>query len=62
LCRRIVDPARVQMLKSISPEAARQKSAQETVLDSTHPNVLAIDTTEKTPSEVAAMILRHVEV
>jgi hypothetical protein len=62
LCRRVVDPSRVQMLKSISPEGARRKSAEETVLDSTHPNVLTIDVTEKTPIEAAAIILRHVEV
>ena len=61
LCRRIVDPSRVQMLKSLSPEAARQKSAQETVLDSTHPHVLTIDVTEKTPSETAEMILGHIK-
>ena len=60
LCRRIVDPSRVQMLKSLSPEAARQKSAQETVLDSTHPHVLTIDVTEKTPSETADMILVNI--
>ena len=61
LCRRIVDPSRVQMMKSISPADAIRKSAQETVLDSTHPNVLTIDVTEKTPSEVAETILRHIK-
>ena len=61
LCRRIVDPSRVQMLKSLSPEAARQKSAQETVLDPTHPHVLTIDVTDKTPSETAEMILGHIK-
>ena len=61
LCRRIVDPSRVQMLKSLSPEAARRKSAQETVLDSTHPHVLTIDVTDKTPSETAEMILGHIK-
>ena len=61
LCRRVVDPSRVQMLKSISPDAARRKSARETVLDSTHPNILTIDVTEKTPSEVAEMILGHIK-
>lgn len=61
LCRRVVAPSRVQMLKSINPEGARRKSAQETVLDSTHANVLTIDVTEKTPTEVAEIILRHLE-
>jgi len=62
LCRRVVDPSRVQMVKSISAEGARRKSAEETVLDSAHPNVLTIDVTAKTPSESAAIILRHIEV
>ena len=61
LCRRVVDPSRIQMLKLINPEAAKIKSAEETVLDSDHPNVLTIDVTEKTPSEAAEIILRHVE-
>src|SRR5687768_9500238 len=62
LCRRVVDPSRVQMVKSISAEGARRKSAEETVLDSAHPNVLTIDVTAKTPSESAVIILRHIEV
>lgn len=62
LCRRVVDPSRVKMIKSINPEGARRKSAEEMVLDSTHPNVLTIDVTEKTPTEAAAIILRHIEV
>ena len=61
LCRRVVNPSRVQMVKSISAEGARRKSAQETVLDSTHPHVLTIDVTEKTPSETIEIILRHIE-
>ena len=62
LCRRVVDPSRVKMIKLINPEAARRRSAEETVLDSTHPNVLTIDVTAKTPTEAAAIILRHIEV
>ena len=61
LCRRIVDPARAQKLKLRNPEAARRKAAKESVLDSTHPHVLTIDVTSKTPSETAEMILGHVE-
>lgn len=61
LCRRVVDPSRVQMMKLINPEAARRRSAEETVLDSTHPNVLTIDVTAKTSSETVEIILRHLE-
>ena len=61
LCRRIVDPGRVPMLKLISADDARRKSAKESVLDSTHPHVLTIDVTDKTPSEVAEVILRHID-
>ena len=61
LCRRVVDPARMQMIKSISAAGARRKSAQETVLDSTDPHVLTVDVTEKTPTQAAEAILRHIE-
>ncbi|HEX4900365.1 MAG TPA: hypothetical protein VFV61_07515 [Pyrinomonadaceae bacterium] len=60
LCRRIVDPARAQKLKLRNPETARRKAARESVLDSTHPHVLTIDVTSKTPNKTAEMILRHV--
>ena len=60
LCRRVVDPARVEKLKLISAEVARNKMAKESVLDSTHPHVLTIDVTQKTPTEAAEIILRHV--
>jgi hypothetical protein len=61
LCRRVIDPARVQMIKSISPELARKKSANETVLNSNHPNTLTIDVTQKSARESADAILAHVE-
>ena len=61
LCRRVVDPARAQMVKSISAENARRKAAKETVLDSTHPHILTIDVTKKAPSETVKVILRHIE-
>ena len=59
LCRRIVDPARIQMIKSISPADARRKSANETVLNSSHPHTLTLDVTKKTPQESADSILNH---
>ena len=60
LCRRVADPSRVTMLKSISPEAAREKCAKETVLNSTHPNVITIDVTRKTAQESVETILNQV--
>ncbi|MEP6922074.1 MAG: hypothetical protein ABI967_13190 [bacterium] len=62
LCRRVVDPARVQMLKSISPEQARRKAAKEAVLTPNHPNTRTIDVTKKSPSESVASILSQVAV
>ncbi len=61
LCRRVVNPSRSKMIKSINPEGARRKSAEESVLDSPHPNVLTIDVTEKTPTESVEIILRHIK-
>ena len=61
LCRRVADPTRVQMMKSISPELARKKSVNETVLNSNHPNILTIDVTQKAARESADAILAHVE-
>ena len=61
LSRRVVDPARGQMMKSISPDLARKKSATETVLNSNHPNTLTIDVTQKSARESADAILVHVE-
>ena len=61
LCRRVVDPSRAQMLKLLNPEHARLKAGKETVLDSTHPHILTIDVTNKSPSETVEVILRHIE-
>jgi hypothetical protein len=48
LCRRVMDPARVAMLKSISPELARKKSLEEEVLNVPHPNLRTLDVTKRT--------------
>lgn len=61
LCRRVADPSRMKLLKSISPELARKKSAEELVLNSTHPNTLTIDVTKKTPREGVEAILDWIE-
>lgn len=60
LCRRVADPSRAAMLKSISPEEARKKSARETVLNSTHPHVVAIDVTRKTAQQSVETILNQI--
>lgn len=59
LVRRVVNPARIQMIKSISPAEARRKSESESVLNSSHPHTLTLDVTEKTPGESAESILHH---
>ena len=61
LCRRVADPARVAMIKSISPELARRKSAEQTVLTSNHPHTLTIDVTQESPRACANAILGHIE-
>jgi hypothetical protein len=60
LCCRVADPARVEMLKEISPELARKKSAEDSVLNNEHPNLRTIDVTRKSPEESADAILSEV--
>ncbi len=59
LCRRVVDPARIQMIKSISTADARRKSANESVLNTSHPHTLTLDVTKKTPQESVESIMNH---
>ncbi|MDT4955390.1 MAG: hypothetical protein QOJ02_3528 [Acidobacteriota bacterium] len=61
LCRRVVDPARVERLKEISPELAREKCAEHSVLNPQHENVRTIDVTGKSPGESADAIMREIE-
>jgi hypothetical protein len=60
LCRRVVQPARVEMLKEISPELARKKSADDAVLNPDHPNLRTIDVTRMSPDESVEAILNEV--
>jgi hypothetical protein len=60
LCRRVVDPGRVAMLKSISPELARKKSAEDLVLNVPHPNLRTLDVTKRTASGSVDAILDEV--
>jgi hypothetical protein len=60
LCRRVADPARVAMLKEISPELARKKSAEDAVLNVPHPNLRTLDVTKRSPSGSVDAILDEV--
>jgi len=60
LCRRIVSPARAAMLKQITPAAARERATSKSVLNPSHPHLLTLDVTEKSATESAEEILKHV--
>jgi hypothetical protein len=60
LCRRVVDPGRVAMLKTISPELARRKSLEDAVLNVPHPNQRTLDVTKRSASGSADAILDEV--
>ena len=57
LCRRVVQPARAEMMKEISAELARRKSAEDSVLNPQHPNLRTIDVTRQSPAESVEAIL-----
>jgi len=57
LCRRVVNPARGQMLKEISPESARRRASEHSVLNPSHPNLRTIDVTHRSPVESVEVIL-----
>ena len=60
LCRRIGDPSRAAMLKEISPELARKKFAEDSVLNMPHPNQRTLDVTKRTASGSVDAILDEV--
>lgn len=60
LCRRVVDPEREAMLKEISPELARKKMAEDSVLNVPHPNQRTLDVTKRTASGSVDAILDEV--
>ena len=60
LCRRVADPARIAMLKEISPELARKKSAEDAVLNVPHPNLRTLDVTKRSASGSVDAILDEV--
>lgn len=61
LCRRVADPARRERLKEISPELARKKMAEHTVLNPQHENTRTLDVTAKSPAESVDAILLEIE-
>lgn len=61
LCRRVSDPARAERLKEVSPDNARKKFAEHSVLHPGHENVRTVDVTAKSPDESADVILREIE-
>lgn len=60
LCRRVVDPGRVAMLKEISAELARKKSLEDEVLQVPHPNLRTLDVTKRTAQGSVDAILDEV--
>jgi hypothetical protein len=60
LCRRVADPERITLLKSISPELARKKSLEEEVLNPPHPNLRTLDVTKRTASGSVDAILDEI--
>jgi hypothetical protein len=61
LCRRVSSPARAERLKDISPDNARRKSAEHTVLNPQHENVRTFDVTTKSADETADAITQEIE-
>jgi hypothetical protein len=61
LCRRVADPARAAQLKEISPELARKKMSEHTVLNPQHENTRTLDVTAKSPGESVDAILLEIE-
>ena len=60
LCRRVADPARAAMLKEITPELARKKFAEDSVLNVPHPNQRTLDVTKRTASGSVDAILDEI--
>ena len=61
LCRRVSHPARVGMIKSLSSDEARRKSATESVLARNHQHEFTVDVTKTTARESAAVILQQLQ-
>jgi hypothetical protein len=60
LCRRVADPARVAMLKTISPELVRKRFAEDSVLNVPHVNQRTLDVTKRTANGSVEAILDEV--
>ena len=60
LARRVLSPERRSRMKEMDPDAARA-NAVAPVFDPRHANVIDIDTTSKTPNQVADLVLEATE-
>jgi hypothetical protein len=60
LARRVLSPERRSRMKEMDPDAARA-NAVAPVFDPGHANVIDIDTTSKTPDQVADLVLEATE-
>jgi hypothetical protein len=60
LCRRVADPVRATMLKTISPELVRKKFAEDSVLNVPHVNQRTLDVTKRTASGSVDAILDEI--
>jgi hypothetical protein len=60
LCRRVTDPARNAMLKTVDPEVARKKTLEDEVLNVPHPNLRTLDVTKRSASGSVDAILDEV--
>jgi hypothetical protein len=60
LCRRVANPERIAMLKSISPELARKKSLEDEVLNVHHSNLRTLDVTKRSASGSVDAILDEI--
>lgn len=60
LCRRVVNPSRVAMLKQISSESTRKTVASNSLLNPEHPNLQTIDVSAMSAAESATVILQAI--
>jgi shikimate kinase len=60
LCRRVVNPSRVPMLKQISAESTRQTVATKALLNPQHQNLKTIDVTNMSAGESATAIFQAI--
>ncbi len=60
LAQRVQAENRKQSLKTRDPELSRRRSSEQKVFHSQHANEISIDNTQKTPDDVAKIIIEHI--